>query len=127
MTEVQGVRVEQVSDNVQLRFDHPLENRPYFYTERAYYAALSATYLTTDARAVGYAASTLCPRDYVVPAMVSLLAGQYRIRQPWAEDFWNGVLAQASLELAAKERLYGPKPKARLERARLIRVPQLRV
>lgn len=127
MEEVQGVRAEQISDNVQLRFDHPLESRPYFYTERSYYDALSVTYLTTDARVVGDGATTLCPTDYVVPAMVSLLAGQYRIKQPWAKDFWNGVLVQASLELAVKERLYGPKPKARLERARLVRVPHLNV
>jgi hypothetical protein len=127
MTEVQGVRAEQVADNVQLRFDHPLENRPYFYTERSYYDALSATYLTATARATGDAATTLCPDDYVVPAMVALLAGQYRKKQPWAQAFWDDLLAQASIELAAKERLYGPKPKARLERARLIRVPQLRV
>ena len=127
LEEVPGVRVEQVSDNVQVRFDHPLGTRPYFYTERAYYSALSATYLTPDARAVGYAASTLCPRDYVVPAMVSLVAGQYRIKQPWAQEFWDDVLIRATQELAVKERMYGPQPKARIERARQIGVRILRI
>jgi len=127
MSEVKGVRAEQVSDNVQLRFDHPLGTRPYFYTERAYYTALSTAYFAADSIAVGLAASTFCPRDYVVPAMVTLLAAQYRIIQPWAADFWDDLLIRAATELAVKERMYGPRPKARIERARVVSVRQLRI
>jgi len=127
INEVLGVRVEQVSDNVQLRFNEPLSTQPHFYLERAYYSALSATYITDAARATGDAATTLCPTDYVVPAMTKLLAEQYRIKHSWDSEFWDGVLQQATRELAIKEKLYGPKTKARIERARGISIPNLRI
>jgi hypothetical protein len=128
LQELPGVRVEQVSDNVQLRLITTLGNEPYFYMERTFYSALSTGgYLTAANRRTGDAASTLCPTDYAVPAMVHLLASQYLIRNPEEVDFWSSVMARANHMLRVRERQYGPTPRPRIERAREIRIPQLRV
>ena len=43
------------------------------------------------------------------------------------DEFWDDVLIRATQELAVKERMYGPQPKARIERARQIGVRILRI
>lgn len=125
MQEWPGVRVEQTSDNVKLRFTHPLGEFPYFYLERTFFSALNTGgYFTAANRRTGDVATTLCPTDYVVPNMVHLLALQYRNLDP---DFWDGVLARANYLIGVRERQYGPTPRPRIERAREFRVPNLRI
>lgn len=127
LEEIMGVNPKQVNDAVFLQFDNPMTGRPYMYDERIYYTALSATYLTAAARAVGDAATTLCPLDYAAAATAKLIAEAMLIKAPHEADFYAGVLQLAENRLSKFERLYGPEQKGIQTRERTISVPYLRV
>jgi hypothetical protein len=111
-------QVESVADNVALRMATPMRDHPYFYVEKAFFSALSANYLTATSRANSDVVSTLCPTDYVVPAMVGFLAEQYRHKQPWAVEFWDRIGQHAARQLDAKHTEFGPRLDIRPDRDR---------
>lgn len=125
--EVMGVRRQQVGDAVLLRFEGGMSNAPHAYSERFFYSALSTGYQTAAQRVVGDAATTLCPIDYVVPAMVRVLAEQYMHKQPGQIEFWTNLRMEALRQLEPMERTYGPLPMPTQERGRVVSVPTLRV
>jgi|SRR3990170_1608035 len=118
---------QQVGDAVVLQFARGLTSNPYAFAERLFYDALSTDYQTAAQRAVGDAASTTCPLEYVVPAMVRLLAEDYIHKQPERLDYWTKVRADALQLLAPAERTFGPIPMPVQERGKIITVPYLRV
>ncbi|KKN82260.1 hypothetical protein LCGC14_0310730 [marine sediment metagenome] len=123
LEERMGIRRQQVGDAVRLLFEDLIGQFPHSYLERDFYAALSTNYQTVAQRIVGDAATTLCPTDYVAPAMVRILAEQYMVKQPGQADFWQSVLQHALSDLASAERDYGPLPFPVQERARVIGIP----
>jgi hypothetical protein len=106
-------QVEQVSDNVIVRLDQGMENRPYFYIERAFFSALQTAYLTAANRATGDTATTLANREYVAAATALRLATQYKEMDP---EFWSNVEAQAGPIFSAKQREFGPRAFVRVDR-----------
>lgn len=127
MDEVAGVRRQQVGDAVKLRFEEDLEDAPYVFAERTYYAALQTAYRNRANRTGGDLATTTCPIDYVVPALVRILAEQYMEKQPSQRDFWVNLWHRAMRELGVMERDFGPEPQAVQERGRVIYIPHVRV
>jgi hypothetical protein len=118
-----------VNDAVILRFpsDNPMYDQPYFFQERIFYDALSATYLTAAAREVGDAATTTCPIDYVSAATARILGEWYTIKQPSEAEFWGQVAGNAQNALDKWERRHGPSPEPVATREHTIRIPQHRL
>ena len=116
MEEISGIRAIQQLDSVQLRFNIHLRHRPYFFSERIFYSALSTAYQTAAQRKVGTAASTTCNIDYVTAALVRVLAEQYVIKRAEEAEFWATLRGLADRRLVPLEIRYGAKPRARLER-----------
>lgn len=106
-------QTEQVSDNVIVRLDQGMENRPYFYIERAFFSTLQSAYLTAANRATGDTATTLANREYVGAATALRLAAQYKEMDP---DFWSNVEAQAGPIFAIKQREFGPRSFIRVDK-----------
>jgi hypothetical protein len=129
LEEVPNVRRDMLNDNVVLQFsdESPMMELPYFYEERIFYDALSATYFTVAAREVGDAATTLCPVDYAAAAMVRVLSEWYVTKQPYEAEFWGGVGGRSQKWLDIWEARHGPPPEPIATRDRTIYVPQWRV
>ena len=106
-------QTEQISDNVILRFDQGMQNRPYFYIEKAFFSALQTAYLTDANRATGDSATTLANKEYVAAATVLRVASQYKELDP---EFWANVEAQAGPIFAAKQREFGPRQFVRVDK-----------
>jgi hypothetical protein len=111
-------QIESISNNVALRMASPLRDHPYYYVEKAFFPALGETYRTSDTRLGADQVDSLCPTDYVVPAMVGLLAEMYRHKQPWAVEFWDRLGEHAARQLEAKHVEYGPRITIRTDRDR---------
>lgn len=111
-------QIEQVSNHVAVRFASPMRDHPYFYVEKAFFPPLGGSYLTSDTRLGADQVDSLCPADYVVPAMVSLLAEMYRHKQDWAREFWDRIGEHAQVQLVAKHEEYGPRLNIRTDRDR---------
>lgn len=121
-TEVPDVRKITSNDLVYVQWETPIYDLPYYYEERMFYTALSATYLTAAARVVGDAATTLCPLEYAAAGTAKVIARHMLAYTPHEHDYYAQVLTDAEDKLAKFERRFGPKQQALRVRERLIRV-----
>lgn len=129
LEEVPSVQRTQKHDVVFLQFpyENPMWDTPYYYQERIFYGALSAGYFTAAQRIVGDDATTRCERDYAAAAAARILAEWYARKQPWAEEFWSGIYAQAERRLLVEEQRHGPPTEPVATRDRSIFVPNMNV
>lgn len=109
LREFANVERKQVGSQVELWFNPPLENIPVFYHERRFFDALQTDYFTTAGRSAGDAATTDCPRDYIVAATAAAVAKFMVARNP-TDPYWQAEWVRAETELNYWEGEFGPEP-----------------
>jgi len=114
----------QIGSQVEVNFSPPLGENAIAFYERGFYERLSASYFTAAARVVGDAASTDCPKEYVVAALMERVAKYYMDTYGTA---WQDDWVRASTELAYWEAEFGPEPQYIEENETPVGIPQLRV